>query len=42
MDELIMMRLFTFTGLEISDDDELSMLENNTYLFVAKGINYSV
>lgn len=32
-----MMKLYTFIGMEISDDDELSMLENNSYLFVAKG-----
>ena len=31
------MRIFTFTGIEICDDDELSMLENNSYLFVSKG-----
>jgi hypothetical protein len=30
-------RIFTFTGVEIRDEDELSMIENNSYLFVSLG-----
>lgn len=30
-------KIYTFTGMEICDDDELSMLENNTYLFTSLG-----
>jgi hypothetical protein len=31
------LRIFTFTGLEVLNDDDLSMLENNSYLFVSQG-----
>lgn len=31
------LRIFTFTGLEILNDDDLSMLDNNSYLFVSQG-----
>lgn len=30
-------RIFSFTGVEIRDEDELSMIENNAYLFVSLG-----
>jgi len=33
-------RMFTFTGMEITDDDELSMVENNTYLFISQGESF--
>lgn len=29
------LKFYTFTGMEICDDEELSILENNTYLFVS-------
>ncbi len=32
-------RIFTFTGVEIHDEDEISMIENNAYLFVSIGIS---
>ncbi len=32
------LKFFTFTGMEIVDDEELSILENNTYLFVSTGM----
>ena len=31
------LRIFMFTGLEILNDDDLSMLDNNSYLFVSQG-----
>lgn len=31
------MRIFTFTGMEILDENELSLVENNSYLFVSRG-----
>ncbi len=31
-------RIFSFTGVEISDEDEISMLESNSYLFASLGI----
>lgn len=33
------LKFYTFTGMEICDDEELSILENNTYLFVSNGMN---
>ena len=30
-------RIFNFSGLEIFDDEDLNMLENNSYLFASKG-----
>jgi hypothetical protein len=30
-------RIFSFTGVEIREEDELSMIENNAYLFVSLG-----
>jgi len=31
------LRIFMFTGLEVLNDDDLSMLDNNSYLFVSQG-----
>jgi hypothetical protein len=31
------LRIFSFNGVEIEDKDELSMIENNSYLFVTLG-----
>ena len=35
--DLEKLKFFTFTGMEIIDDEELGILENNTYLFVSQG-----
>ena len=37
--EIDKLKLYTFTGMEICDDEELSILENNTYLFASQGNN---
>ena len=29
------LKFYTFSGMEICEDEELSLLENNTYLFVS-------
>jgi hypothetical protein len=31
------LRIFSFNGIEIGENDELSMIENNSYLFVSLG-----
>jgi len=31
------LRIFTFNGIEIGSNDELSMIDNNSYLFVSLG-----
>jgi hypothetical protein len=31
------LRIFSFNGVEIEDKDELSMIENDSYLFVTTG-----
>lgn len=31
------LRIFSFNGIEITENDELSMIENNSYLFVSLG-----
>lgn len=40
--DLDKLKFYTFTGMEILDEHELSILENNTYLFVSKGTSLTV